>query len=180
MKKPLLLILCFIAFILIGTYFYNTHKKIDGEYRTDSNFPAEDVPVVQVTSTTTTNILNNPSAITSSSSRVRGPEDINIGIGEVGFTTGAEITLHEVINDYRCSKDAECSESGSIVVNVTIGVDGEKITTNLSSDETPFEFHGYAFSIIKISPDVYTGKTIDKADYRITFRIASAMKGDTI
>lgn len=171
MKRPLLTTLLLLTIVLIGAYFYNVNKpEVDySEYQsattTDDNLP---VTITTTVSTTTT------------VGRVRGPEDVTIAVGNTGTAAGVSIKLNDFVNDYRCPKDVQCIQAGAVVVNVTIGADGKKITRNFPSDEVPFEFQGYAISIKDIKPDLLSGKTIAKEDYRITFQVAPTAKGDTI
>jgi len=113
-------------------------------------------------------------------SRVRAPEDLSLKVGESGVALGGlGLTFNALVNDYRCPTDVVCIEAGAVNTNITVSEDDETQTLNYSSDGIPLGFEGYTISIIGVSPNAHSEKTIPQAEYSVTFHIES-MFVDTI
>jgi len=99
------------------------------------------------------------------------PQVGEIKVGESKLINGVFITLHKVMEDYRCPVNANCMEAGGIVVNVTLKSNTDSITRNLASDEVPNAFDSYQVSIVGVKPDKITGSEPKPESYIVTFKV---------
>lgn len=108
----------------------------------------------------------------SSAGRIRGAEEVSIKVGETREAAGVSITLHEVLQDFRCGTSVSCPEFGGVAVRVTLKVGEEMVSRGMASDEADYEFAGYAISIPKMAPTRFADEVIREEDYVITFKVA--------
>ncbi len=94
-----------------------------------------------------------------------------IRIAETKAVGPVLITLHSVVQDNRCPVDVVCIEAGAITAHVTFKMGPNSETFNMPSDEVPHTFWGYKVSIIDVSPDALSKKTINPKDYKVAFRV---------
>lgn len=95
-----------------------------------------------------------------------------IGIGETKFINGVTITLHSIVQDFRCPiDDPTCPEGGGVAARVTFKSDTDSETFTMPSDEVPRPFDSFQVSIVKIDPPLLRGQTPDPGAYRISFKV---------
>jgi hypothetical protein len=163
LPKPLLILLLIIVLIIGAVVIVSTRSEEIIKENTDTNTP--------IVSEEGSDFFTG---------RVRGPEEVTIGLGQTRSAAGLEITFNDFIQESRCPVDAQCIEAGAVVVNVAMKSGDKEVVRNFPSDEAPFEFEGYKISITKIAPDLKSGEEIEENDYRITFYVAPTAQGNNI
>lgn len=106
---------------------------------------------------------------------VSANEDENsedVKVGQTKEINGLDITLNEMVGDYRCPIDEKCMEGGAVTVNVTFKRDGsDEVTRNIASDEIPFEYEGYKISIVGVKPSRLASQEPPADSYIVTFKV---------
>jgi len=111
-------------------------------------------------------------------SRVMGPEEISLSVGETGKFSDLEIIFDEVISDSRCPSDVQCIQAGSVMLKLTLSNDqGVKITLNKSTEGGSWEFDNYRISILEVKPYPTSQVQINKDDYIATLKVESTLSG---
>lgn len=112
----------------------------------------------------------------SGSGRVRAPEDVTLKVGESKLVMGElTLALQSIDNDYRCPSDVTCIQTGAVNLTVVASTFDQTATINHTSNAGSFIFEGYAVSVVSITPEAYSGKTISQQAYEVTLHIESAL-----
>ena len=83
-------------------------------------------------------------------------------------STDLRVTFLRVVNDSRCPADAVCIQAGDAVVALRVG----KADVELRSNSAPESAVGaYRLRLERVEPYVYSGKTIEPADYRAVLKV---------
>jgi hypothetical protein len=99
--------------------------------------------------------------------------NMTLTAGDTETFQNMSVTFNSFVQDSRCPIDVQCFWAGNVTVNVTIKSNGEQITRGLTSDVAPFQFGGYAISIVDIQPPKESKLQIPKNAYQITFHVES-------
>ncbi|HRH26341.1 MAG TPA: hypothetical protein PLF31_02630 [Candidatus Paceibacterota bacterium] len=103
--------------------------------------------------------------------RVRAPEEKTLKVGEIQEIAGLSVRFDRFVQDSRCSGD-NCPEYGAVALAVTLSAGDKVLSQNIASDGVPYEFEGYAISIVAINPPRPTDRELREDEYMITFRVA--------
>jgi hypothetical protein len=103
--------------------------------------------------------------------RVRSPEEKVLKVGETTDIAGLQVSFDKFSQDSRCSGE-NCPEYGAVALTVTLSTGDVTEVKHMASDEVPYEFEGYAISIIAINPPRPTDRELREDEYEITFRVA--------
>jgi hypothetical protein len=107
-----------------------------------------------------------------------GSDSVRLSRGYSADINGITLTFNDLIQDYRCSKDEDCPESGGVTANITLKYRDQVENRNLASDEIPYEFAGRKISISDVRPDAKLGEQISQDSYRVTFRVKEVTNDD--
>ncbi len=110
-----------------------------------------------------------------SGGRVMGPEEITLKPGQTGSGLGLSIKLNSVTADSRCPLDVQCIAAGTITTSLMLSIDDKSEAITYRSDGAPLRYKDYEISLSKIEPAPKSKIQITSSDYRITFKIASAL-----
>ncbi len=109
--------------------------------------------------------------------RIRGPEDASISVGQTATIAGVAVTLNKV-DDSRCPTGVQCIWAGTVTASVTLALNGETSTRDMTLDAEPVEFKGYFVSLTAALPYPKEGVMTDKKDYMLTFHVAPVIGSD--
>ena len=83
-------------------------------------------------------------------------------------STDLRVTFLSVLSDSRCPADALCVWAGDAVVALSVG----RTDVELRSTSAPETSLGaYRLRLERVEPYVYSGKTIEPADYRAVLKV---------
>ncbi|MES2225019.1 MAG: hypothetical protein V4478_03460 [Patescibacteria group bacterium] len=164
MKKPLVIILI-VLIIVLGVLLIVRKKEATVE-----------APATEQTADQSTDATGTATA----GSRVKGPEEKTIAMGQAGIIAGITIRVNGLAQDSRCPSDVQCIQAGSVGVLTTVSL-GKVVTEHqFISNTGPFKFQGYDLELVKVTPVPTSKAKITFADYRLTFRATPTAKGDNI
>lgn len=172
MKKSLFIIIIVLIVILGAVVILKPTESTVVAPETSTSIPTE---------TTTPNTPETSQASTTGGSRVKGPEEVTIKIGESGAVAGMIIKINGLGQDSRCPTDVTCIQAGSVTLKTTVSHGAISTNHDFISTAAPFVFEGYSIAIKNVTPvpKKSTGD-IKLADYRITFEATPTAKGDNI
>lgn len=91
-------------------------------------------------------------------------------IGQEVAGLNIRITPLEVVEDSRCPIDVQCIQAGTVKVRATL-VGGLGSASQIFTLNTPVTTESEKITLISVSPEKESKKTIASADYRFTFTI---------
>lgn len=113
--------------------------------------------------------------------RVRGPEDVILAIGQSGSVAGLTVKVLDVQSDNRCPIDVQCIQAGKAVVAVMLDAGSGTQTLSFDYPGTYRTFAGYNVSVINVTPVPNTKSgPIKKADYLITLHVTPTAVGENL
>lgn len=114
---------------------------------------------------------------TTTTNGVRGSEDRALSVGQTETILGLMVTL-DTVSDSRCPTGVQCIWAGTVIASVTLAVDGETLTVDMTLNADPVEFEGYLISLTGASPYPKEGDPVDQKDHVLTFHVAPIVGSD--
>lgn len=132
---------------------------------------ASSTPIVTTPSSTPPHVT--PIIISLPSKPVKG--DITLKIGQKAEqkdgAANFSLTLDGITQDSRCPVNVTCIQAGAVTAQVTLKDALHTEKHDIISNATPYVFGEYHIALINVLPVPYSGTSIAKKDYRLTFHV---------